>query len=36
LWSHALSQAHGQIRHCAQVSFIELISSFGGSEIAAQ
>lgn len=35
LWSHGLSQAHGQIWHCAQVSFMELISSLGGSAVAA-
>lgn len=34
LWSHGLSQVHGQIWHCAQVSFTELISSWIGSVVA--
>jgi hypothetical protein len=36
LWSHGLSQAHGQIWHCAQVSFTELVSFLVGSVVAAQ
>jgi hypothetical protein len=36
LWSHGLSQVHGQIWHCAQVSFTELVSSLVGSVVAAQ